>query len=115
MEERKSWASSEEAKQAHGIFECLAHNLALIFELEVKEREDLSDEVESEKQTRREPFLKNREGEVMKSGGNFINQAVQRATQRTQRFIRWLRVALYREVPWHEAVARLREIWGSKC
>lgn len=24
MEERKSWASSEEAKQAHGVFECLA-------------------------------------------------------------------------------------------
>lgn len=115
MEERKSWASSEEAKQAHGIFECLAHNLALIFELEVKERENLSDEVESEKQTKREPFLKNREGDVMKSSGNFINQAVKRATQRTQRFIRWLRVALYREVPWHEAVARLKEIWGAKC
>ncbi|MFT6379434.1 MAG: hypothetical protein ACJAXZ_000909, partial [Akkermansiaceae bacterium] len=25
------------------------------------------------------------------------------------------RVALYREVPWREAVARLKEIWGAKC
>jgi len=32
MEERKSWASSEEVKQAHAVFECLAHNLALLFE-----------------------------------------------------------------------------------
>jgi hypothetical protein len=115
MEERKSWASSEEAKQAHGVFECLAHNLALLFEMEIKEREDLTDEVEIEKQEKREPHLKNREGGTMKSGGNFINQAVKRATQRTQRFIRWLRVALYREVPWREAVARLAEIWGTKC
>ncbi len=71
MEERKSWASSEEAKQAHGVFECLAHNLALLFELEIKERENLTDEVETEKQEKREPHLKNREGETMKSGGNF--------------------------------------------
>lgn len=35
MEERKSWASAEEAKQAHGFFECLAHNLALLFKLEI--------------------------------------------------------------------------------
>jgi len=115
MEERKSWASSEEAKQAHGVFECLAHNLAHLFELEVKERENISDEVEAEKQTKREPHQKNREGETMKSVGNFINNAVQRATQRTHRFIRWLRVALYREVPWREAVARLAVIWNSKC
>jgi len=65
--------------------------------------------------TARKPHLKNREGETMKSGENFINQAVKRATQRTHRFIRWLRVALYREVPWREAVARLAVIWGSKC
>ena len=110
MEELKSWASSEEAKQAHGVFECLAHNLALLFELEVKERQDLTDEVEFEKQTKREPYQKNREGGTMQTGKNFINQAVQRATQRTQRFIRWLRVALYREVPWREAVARLAVI-----
>ena len=115
MEERKSWASSKEAKQAHGVFECLAHNLVLLFELEIKERENLTDEVETEKQEKREPHSKNREGEAMKSGGNFINQAVKRATQRTQRFIRWLRVALYREVPWREAVARLAVIWGTKC
>ena len=115
MEERKSWASSEEAKQAHGVFECLAHNLALLFELEVGKRENLTDEVEAGKKEKREPYLKNREGGVMRFAGNFINQAVQRATQRTQRFIRWLGVALYREVPWKEAVARLAVIWGSKC
>lgn len=30
--ERKSWVRSLEAKQSHGIFECLSHNLLLLFE-----------------------------------------------------------------------------------
>jgi len=115
MEERKSWASSEAAKEAHGVFACLTHNLALLFELELKQREEIEDEVESEKQEKREPHLKNRAGAAMKKAGNFINEIVQRATHRTQRFIRWLRVALYRDVPWQDAVARLAEIWGTKC
>jgi hypothetical protein len=50
----------------------------------------------------------------MQTGKDFINQALQRATQRTQRFIRGF-VALYHEVPWREAMARLAVIWGAKC
>ncbi len=42
---------------------------------------------------------------------NFINSAVTRATQRTQRFIRWVRVRIYQRVPWSESVARLRQLW----
>lgn len=113
MEERKSWASSEEAKQAHGVFECLAHNLALLFELELKECESLEDEVEKRKQEKREPYLKNREGESMKRVKNFINEVVEKATHRTQRFIRWLRAALYREAPWSQSMARLAVVWGE--
>ena len=42
---------------------------------------------------------------------NFINSAVTRATQRTHRFIRWVRVRIYQRVPWSESVARLRDLW----
>ena len=44
MEERKSWASSENAKESHGLFECLAHNLSLLFEEKIKQEENLTDE-----------------------------------------------------------------------
>lgn len=53
----------------------------------------------------------NREGESMKRVNNFVNQVIRRATQRTQRFIRWLRVALSREAPWADSVGRLAAIW----
>jgi hypothetical protein len=43
---------------------------------------------------------------------NFINSALTRATQRTQRFIRWVRVRLSQDIPWSESVARLRQIWS---
>ncbi len=48
MEERKSWASSPEAKRAHGQFECLAHNLTLLAEREM-ELLGLEDVVERKK------------------------------------------------------------------
>ena len=108
MKERKSWASSPEAKKSHAIFECLAHNLLLLFEKHVEQTEGLRDEVEEAKQAGR---IKTGPGTTVRAVRNFINSALTRATQRTQRFIRWVRVRLYLDVPWSESVARLREIW----
>ncbi|NJM37703.1 MAG: transposase [Akkermansiaceae bacterium] len=94
MEERKSWGSSETAKRHHAIFECLAHNLCLLMENEIK-RLGLKDEVEEKKAKGREKHRKNREGTLLQKTSQFISQAIIRATQRTVRFIRWLQAALY--------------------
>ena len=113
MEERKSWASSDEAKQAHAVFECLAHNLLLLFEVKMIEEEGLVDEAERKKDLGRK-----REGSPerlrLKKVGNMVNTAIIRATQRTQRFIRWVRTRIYKEVSWEASVARLAKIWGMK-
>ena len=115
MGERKSWGSSDEAKQSHAIFECLAHNLLLLFEQYLGLSEGLRDELEERKQLGR-----GRAGAeasaaagIIRSAGNFINTALARATQRTQRFIRWVRVWIYRRAPWRDSIARLREVWGG--
>ena len=108
MKERKSWASSPEAKKSHAVFECLAHNLLLLFEKRIEQTEGLRDEVEEKKQAGR---IKPLTGIIVQTVRNFINSALTRATQRTQRFIRWVRVRLYQEAPWSEAMARLRELW----
>ena len=108
MNERKSWASSPEAKKSHAIFECLTHNLLLLVEKHIEKTEGFRDEVEERKQAGR---IKAPSGIIVQAVRNFINSAITRATQRTQRFIRWVRVRLYQEVPWCESVARLREIW----
>jgi hypothetical protein len=108
MKERKSWASAPEAKKSHAVFLCLAHNLLLLFEKHIEQTEGLRDEVEEKKQAGR---IKAKPG-IIRIARSFINSALTRATQRTQRFIRWVRVRLYQEVPWNESMARLREIWA---
>lgn len=112
MEERKSWSSGPETKQAHGQFECLAHNLLLLAEREMKEL-GLEDEVERKKGIRRGETRRNREGQPMAQATNFIGRAVMRATQRTVRFIRWLRAHIYSEAPLGVSAARLAAVWGS--
>jgi len=112
MEERKSWASSPEAKRAHGQFECLAHNLLILAEEQMK-RCGLEDEVEKKKHSQRAPTRCNRKGKSMAEAGNYIARAVCRATQRTVRFIRWLRAHIYSEAPLSRSMARLAVIW--KC
>jgi hypothetical protein len=43
---------------------------------------------------------------------NFIGKAVVRATQRTVRFIRWLRGQIYSEAPLRVSAVRLAAVWG---
>lgn len=112
LNERKSWASSPEAKQSHAVFACLAHNLLLLFERHLITEEGLRDVVEAKRWEGRGRTVL-REPGVGKTARNFINRAVARATQRTQRFIRWVRVRLYQKAPWSESVARLRGLWGT--
>ena len=104
LEERRSWASSPTAKKAHAIFECVAHNLMLLFEDFLIDTEGLSDEVEKKKQAGR---IKN-----IQQSQSFINTHLRRATQRTQRFIRWLRSFLYSPAQWSKARSRLAIVWG---
>jgi len=110
MEERKSWGSSVESKKAHAMFECLAHNLALLLEEDIKKIEGISDEFEKTKSKGR---LKSKEGEPRKKQPSFINTIVLRASHRTMRFIRWIRNHIYKSAPLSKPLARLRRLWGT--
>ena len=114
MNERKSWASSKESKKSHAIFECLTHNLLLLFEKHIEKTEVIRDEAEEKKQKGRikTQTKKSAVKKVIMHVKNFINSALTRATQRTQRFIRWVRVWIYKQAPWSESILRLKEIWG---
>lgn len=115
MGERKSWASSLEAKQSHAIFECLTHNLLLLFEQYLGYSEGLRDELEEKKQQgrARSTGVASLANSIIRAAGNFINTALDRATQRTQRFIRWVRVWIYKQAPWRDSIARIRQVWAT--
>ena len=109
--EQQSWASSKTAKQSHALFLCLTHNLMLMLEGALRAQEGMRDTVEPKKEkTRAKTKIK---GWRKKLPPSFINSFFRRATQRTVRFIRWLRDSLYKRLSYKESLAELAHVW--KC
>lgn len=104
--ERKSWASGDTAKKLHAAFLCLAHNLMVLLETEIRDNEDIDNAVELARKEQRLEL-------ALKSGADFVATALQRFTVRSVRFVRWLRNFAYRDAPWSEALSRLRLIYST--
>lgn len=102
LEERKSWATSLIAKKAQAVFQCLTHNLLLLFEEKIEREESIKDDYAK----------KQDEGRQRPKPKGYINKIVERASHRTFRFIRWLRNHLTMEGCWSVAVRRLKAIWS---
>lgn len=102
--ERKSWATSTTAKKAHAIFECLLHNLLLLFEEKLRQEKGLHDEMSE----------KTAQGRKRPKPIGYINQIVQRATHRSVRFIRWLRNHLFQQSSLSQALARLKTLYTQQ-
>lgn len=104
--ERKSWGSGATSKTCHAEFMCLAHNLMVLLEQEVVAGEDADNLVERRRKKRREEAS-------LDAGGNYVATALQRFTVRALKFVRWLRNHVYREAPWADAIARLKQIYAT--
>jgi len=109
LEEHRSWASSVEAKKAHANFLCLTHKLMLLLEDHLRKNEKMEDQVEPKKKLIRARSLhSNRKPSTQMS---FINGFFTRATQRTVRFIRWLRHGLSHQLLYRNSLAELAIVW----
>ena len=107
--EQRSWASSKTAKKAHALFLCLTHNLMLLLEDSIRVNENMQDTVEPKKKIiRAKTKLK---GWRKSSPPSFINSFFKRATQRTCRFIRWLRASLYKRLTYKQSLVELAHVW----
>lgn len=104
--EAKSWGSGATSKTCHAEFLCLAHNLMVLLEQGVVKAEEVDNTTE---RTRKE----GRKNAAVEAGGNWVATALQRFTVRPLKFIRWLRNHVYREAPWDDAIARLRQIYAT--
>ena len=112
LEEQKSWASSLVAKKAHANFLCLLHNLMLLMEHAAQSTHGLEDVVEQKKKATRAKTKFT--GKSAKLPPSFINSFFTRASQRTFRFIRWLRYHLQKKSSVCLAIDDLATIWGCK-
>ena len=97
---KKLWASSVTAKAAQAVFLCLLHNLMVLFDAGPAETGTINEAEEK----RREKFLTERTTPVGKTGRKMplIIAGFQRLTQRTVKFIRWLRSFFWQNRPLDE-------------
>jgi len=108
--EKKAWATGEIAKCMQAHFICLTHNLMMMLENVIEEQEGIVNE--KEKKRRNDRMNKVEELAEINGGASFVSIAIQRFTQRTWKFIRWLRNHIYRNVPWKQAVGRLSNAYA---
>lgn len=102
--ETKAWASSPTAKTVQARMLCLARNLMTLMEQTIEKRCGLHNEAE----------FKRRENRQAEKPGSLPPDrlAVQRLTQRTVRFIRWLRNHLDLQRDWDSAIAKLARAYS---
>jgi hypothetical protein len=103
----QAWASSPTAKTMQAIFICLTHQLLLALEHLLDLEHGIRPEAELNRRSKRiaaDQKLANKNNRAFPS----LRAAALRLTQRTVKFLRWLRSSLLREAPWSDLIAILR-------
>jgi hypothetical protein len=110
LHERKSWAKSESAKEAHAGFLVLSHNLGWQLHQELEKAEGLKNAANEKKQAKRQEALETRAkslGEVLPK----LRQGIQAATQLSVIYWRWIRCEFRIPTPWVQALSNLRLVY----
>lgn len=110
--EIKSWASTANAKTCQARLLCLTHNLMTLLEEQILRETGIRNEAEIKRKTK---TLAKRDEQSKSIGGGgltVLQQCIQRLTQRTVKFIRWLKNHLDSTRSWTQALARLAKIYA---
>jgi hypothetical protein len=110
--QKKAWATTLEAKETQALLIALTHNLLLAYEQGLEARHEIKNTAEDRRRGQR---LKAAGRAAAKTGHALASLvlAVRRATQRSVKFIRWLRHALRERLAEAAAVARLRQLYAQ--
>ena len=110
--QKKAWGTSQVAKAAQGQRVALTHNLLLLYETRLEENHGVSNEAEDE---RRQERVKQLEKSARQAGREIssLRLSARRATQRSVKFVRWLRQALRENLAEGDAVPRLTSLYAT--
>lgn len=109
--ETKAWASSATAKTQQARLLCLTHNLMTLMEEQISKRSGVINQAEFKRKAKTRAA-----NDAFKPGSSHpdarpIHHAVERLSQRTVKFIRWLKNHLDLQRDWDRAIARLNEVY----
>jgi len=110
--EKKAWATSLEAKQTQAHLLTITHNLLLLYEQALAVRHEVQNHAEDQRRSKR---IKENQ-QIAGKNGQLLSSLVARAlsaTQRSVKFIRWLREALRYQLAETTAVLRLKHLYAT--
>lgn len=110
--ETKAWASSPTAKTQQARLLCLAHNLMTLMEDQIRQRSGVINQAEFKRKTKTRAASAAAKPSSSRTETCPVHHASERLTQRTVKFIRWLKNHLDLERDWGQAIARLNEVYA---
>jgi hypothetical protein len=109
--QKKAWGTTLAAKETQALMIAITHNLLLCYEQELEDRHKVQNTAEDERRSKRAESAERTCAEFGWPISSLII-ATRRATQRSVKFIRWLRYAIRERLAEAAAVARLRQLYA---
>ena len=109
--QKKAWGTSLVAKESQALLIAITHNLLLCYEQDLEDRHDVQNTAEDERRNKRVKAAE-RACATIKWAISSLVLAPRRATQRSVKFIRWLRHAVRERLAETIAVAQLRQLYA---
>lgn len=109
--QKKAWGTSLVAKEAQALLIAMTHNLLLCYERDLEQRHQVKNTAEDQRRAGRSDAAGQASVKIGWPVSSLVLQA-RRATQRTVKFIRWLRHALRDRLAETMAVDRLKQLYA---
>lgn len=109
--ETKAWASSATAKTQQARLLCLTHNLMTLMEDQIRKHSGVINQAEFKRRAQTRTNSAAAAAGSSRQENRPIHPTTERLTQRTVKFIRWLKNHLDLECDWDRAIARLTEVY----
>jgi hypothetical protein len=112
LQEKKAWASSLGAKEAQAQLVAITHNLLIGYERRLEIQHGVTNQAEDRRRAKRTEAAQKRCAEVGQKLSELVVRA-QRATQRSVKFVRWLRQSIRDRIAESAAVPRLKALYAA--
>jgi hypothetical protein len=112
LSEKKAWATSLVAKESQALLIAITHNLMVRYEQELERQHGVTNAAEDRRRAKRAETL----GQACVKKGTPLSTLVlqvRRATQRSVKFVRWLRQSLRDNAAETAAVLRLKALYAT--
>lgn len=113
LEEKKAWASSLIAKETQAQLIAITHNLLLIYEQILEVEHALTNEAEDKRRRQRKEAAEQACAQAGQPLSSLVTE-VRRTTQRSVKFIRWLRQAIREKLTEAAAVLQLKRLYATQ-